>query len=117
MELNINGKDFGFIFGYGFLKEINDGNRAEASGVTLNMGVANVVSGLLIGDVERLIDVLKKANKTETPRLTDSDIDHLFDNYDAETLFDMVMDELKKSQFTTIAVKKVLDQTNQTANT
>ena len=119
MNVIINGKEFSFVFGYGFLKAINDETKIEASGITLNMGIANVVSSIKTGDVEGLIDVLQKANKTETPKLTSQDIEHLFDEHDAADLFDLVLEELKKSQFTKTATQRILVemQNNQTKHT
>lgn len=108
MELNANGKVFNFVFGYGFLKEINEGSRVERSGIKMNMGVASVITGLQTGDTESLIDTLKKANKTENPRLTDQDIENLFNDNDSDQVFDQVMEELKKSQFTKTATNRAL---------
>lgn len=110
MELEVNGKIFKFVFGYGFLKEINNGAKVESSGIKMNMGVAGVITGLQLGDTESLIDTLKKANKTETPRLVDQDIEHIFDSTDADQLFDDVMEELKKSQFTKTAANLALEE-------
>lgn len=110
MELEVNGKVFKFLFGYGFLKEINEGSRVESSGIKMNMGVNGVVAGLQLGDVESLIDTLKKANKTETPRLVDQDIEHIFDTVDSDELFDDVLEELKKSQFTKTAANRALEE-------
>lgn len=116
MELTINGKIFPLRFGYGFLKEINNGAKVQSSGIALNMGVAQVVAGLQTGDVELLADVLKKANKTESPRLSDDDIEHLFESVDADQLFDDVFKELKKSQFTKTAVNRVLASMEEKSN-
>lgn len=100
MELNINDKIFNFVFGYGFLKEINRGTEIKRAHTTQRAGLMEAIQTLKLKDVEGLIDILKKANKTETPRLTEENLEHIFDEVSSTEVFEMVEAELKKSDYT-----------------
>lgn len=110
MELTFNGKTFKFVFGFGFLKEINNGAKVEANGIQMNMGIATLVVALQMSDVEVLLSTLKKANLTVLPRVSNEDLEHIFDDLEAEDVFNVVLDELKKSQFTKTAVNQILEE-------
>lgn len=109
MELTINGKVFQFKFGVGFMKEINKKitriPNPDTPEVKQNVGLQFAVAGLMDGDVEKLVEVLDVANKTEKPRVTVNDLcDYIDDeNTDIDALFDEVLDFLRQSN----ATKKV----------
>ncbi len=108
MELTIQDKTYKFVFGWKFLKEINADNKRVQDGMTINMGLLGAVSNLMIGDVEVLIDVLLKANKTESPKLNEQVINALFDENDVDAVFNAVLDGLKESGFTKKATLQVV---------
>lgn len=110
MELTINEKDYKFIFGYGFLKEINKQNRVNAQGITINAGIEAVATNLASGDIETLISTLRTANATETPRVSEKALAGYVEENGADELFDDVFEELKKSAFTSKKVTKILEQ-------
>ena len=51
MELTINEKDYRFVYGYGFLKELNKRNKITAQGITINAGIEAVATNLASGAV------------------------------------------------------------------
>lgn len=100
MELEINGKVYKFVFGLGFLREINKDNRIQNQGIVINAGIEAIMANLLNGDIETLVNVLVAANKTESPRFGAKLFEEYVNDNDSETLFDDVVEELKKSAFT-----------------
>lgn len=101
MEITIKEKVYNFVFGFGFLQEINRRNQVYLdNGVTMNAGVENTVFNLLGGDTETLITALHIANATEKPQISiDVLAEHIAEHEDTD-FFTMVFDELKKSVFT-----------------
>ena len=91
MELTINEKQYVFIFGYRFIKELNKKNEVTERGMTLKAGLDNALMNFFSGDIETLVEMLKIANATENPRVSENGVD---------ALFDLVLEELKKSEFT-----------------
>lgn len=91
-----------FVFGYGFLKEINKRFKPITAGsITIKVGMENVMSILMSGDVEGLVELLKLANKTENDIATLDDIAEIVGDYEnVDQLFDEVLEELKTSNFT-----------------
>lgn len=110
MELTINDKDYQFVYGYGFLKELNKRNKITAQGITINAGIEAVATNLASGDIETLIDVLRIANSTENPRVSEKALAEYVEENGADDLFDEVFDELKKSAFTSKKVTNILEQ-------
>lgn len=113
MELTFNEKDYQFVFGYGFLKELNKRNKITAQGITINAGIEAVATNLSTGDIETLVEVLRIANTTETPRISEKTLAEYIEENGADELFDEVFDELKKSAFTSKKVTKILDRVDQ----
>lgn len=118
MELTINGKVFQFKFGVGFMKEINKKitriPNPDTPEIKQNVGLQFAVAGLIDGDVEKLVEVLDIANKTEKPRVTVNDIyDYIDDeSTDIDELFAQVLDFLGKSNATkkiTAAVAEMVE--------
>lgn len=91
-----------FVFGFGFLKEINKKfSPIKAGSITIKIGMENVMSIIMSGDVEGLVELLKLANKTEKDITTEAEIAEFVADYeDVDQLFDEVLDELKTSNFT-----------------
>lgn len=110
MELTINEKDYKFIFGYGFLKELNKKNKINAQGIAVNAGIEAVATNLASGDIETLVDTLRIANATETPRVSEKALAQFIEENGADELFDDVFEELKKSAFTKKKVTGILER-------
>jgi hypothetical protein len=110
MELTMNEKTFSCKFGYGFLKEINQRYSIERSGMQLKLGVGAIVSNLLISDVDTLFEVLLIANMTEKPRLTVKFLEEYVEKNGTKELFEVVIDELKKSEYTGMMTAKMLEE-------
>ncbi|MCT4425187.1 tail assembly chaperone, partial [Lactococcus cremoris] len=71
MELTINEKQYVFIFGYRFIKELNKKNEVTERGMTLKAGLDNALMNFFSGDIETLVEMLKTANATENPRVSE----------------------------------------------
>lgn len=48
MNLVIKEKDYQFVFGYGFIKEMNRRYSVTENGLTLKMGLESILSNFLI---------------------------------------------------------------------
>lgn len=105
LELTINDKVYQFRFGMGFMREINKTLTQTASdnkNAKKNIGAQWKIAGIIDKDVEDLSEVLLIANKTETPRVTQKELDIYFDddNTDINALFDTVLDFLENANAT-----------------
>lgn len=100
MELTINDKEYSFIFGFGFIREMNRRYSIVEQGMTMKLGLDSTLVNFFNEDIETLIEMLKVANQTESPRVAEKDLISLVDEMGSEKLFDLVLDELKKSEFT-----------------
>lgn len=110
MEQTINGKDYKFIFGFGFIQELNRRYSVTEQGMTVKMGLGNVLLNFFNKDVETLIEILKVANLTESPKVSVNDLASLVEEIGSEKLFDIVLEELKKSEFTKSKTEKLLEK-------
>jgi hypothetical protein len=112
MELTINGKEYRFRFGIGFVRKLDGKNSFEKSGIRFGMGLESEMPKLIMRDVVALSDLLYAANETETPRIKQSELDGYIDNKDTdiENLFDSVVTELKKSNATKLKVANLLEE-------
>lgn len=100
---------YSFVFGFGFLKELNKQHTMASNGLTMRLGLENTLPNLINNDVETLVEVLKLANKTETPRATEKELIGLVEaSEDIEGLFAEVLEALKESNFTGMKTKKFL---------
>jgi len=100
MELTINDKEYSFIFGFGFIREMNRRYSVVEQGMTMKLGLDSTLVNFFNEDIETLIEMLKVANATENPRVAEKDLIKLVDEIGSEKLFDLVLEELKKSEFT-----------------
>ena len=110
MELAVNDKLFNFKFGYGFLKEVNQRYSVERGGMKLKLGVGAIISNLLLSDVDTLFETLLIANMTEKPRLTIKILEDYIEQNGTKNLFEEVIDELKKSEYTGMMTSKMLEE-------
>lgn len=110
MELTVNDKLFNFKFGYGFLKEVNQRYSVERGGMKLKLGVGAIISNLLLSDVDTLFETLLIANMTEKPRIQVKDLEGYVEEQGSKKLFESVIEELKKSEYTAMMVNKMLEE-------
>lgn len=110
MQLIIKGKEYNFIFGFGFIREMNKRYSVTESGMSIKMGLDNVLINFFNEDVETLIEMLKVANETESPKVAINDLAEYINDNGCEVLFDEVLDELKKSEFTKKKTIKTLNK-------
>ncbi|WP_430610665.1 hypothetical protein IGL01_000738 [Enterococcus sp. DIV0340] len=100
MELMINDKEYSFIFGFGFIREMNRRYSIVEKGMTMKLGLDSTLMNFFNEDIETLIEMLKVANLTESPRVSEKELISFVDEIGSDKLFDLVLEELKKSEFT-----------------
>lgn len=105
LRLEINGKEFAFNFGMGFLKEINSMVVVPvegAVGAKQKRGLHMAIAGVMDGDVETLADVLYRANFNQEPRITRKELDDYIEDEstDVDELFKSVLDFFGKANCT-----------------
>lgn len=113
-ELEINGQMVPFNFGMGFLRNINKTVSIPVDGmqnVKQNVGLRYVVTRLMSGDTEALIEVLDKANEGCDPRVPRKTLDLFIDDEstDIDEVFEKVMGFLKTANATKKAVLDVIE--------
>lgn len=125
-ELTINETVYQFNFGMGFLRDIDptvtkpldDGVKGKVQ----NLGLRYAVGGIIDNDLDVLSDVLIRANKGCTPRLTQKELDAHIENEDTDIdgLFDAVLGFLKTAniskKITQNMLEAVEEQKAKTAN-
>lgn len=108
MELLINDKTYKFTFGIAFLRELDKKAEVEKNGIKFGIGLDTAVPFLFENNPIKLEEILLAANKTETPKVTVSELDSYIENVDdIEALFDDVINELQESNVTKLKVKAV----------
>lgn len=110
MELTIKDKIYKFKFGIGFVRYMDGKSSINQNGVQFGVGLETLVPILMSRDTVALSDSLYIANRTENPRITADAVDDFIDdeNTDVESLFEQVIEELKKSNATRLKVKDLL---------
>lgn len=104
-ELTINNEVYQFNFGMGFMRELDPTVTKPIDGVkgkVQNLGVQYAIAGIIDGDVEALGDVLIRANKGFTPRLTQKEVDAFIECEDTnlDEIFEAVLGFLKSANVT-----------------
>lgn len=112
-ELTINGTNYPFNFGFGFLREVDKKVTVPVEGmkgITQNMGLRFIMARLIDGDVEAIVEVLDIANKGCDPRLTKNVLEAFIEDEgtDIDEVFETVMGFLKKANATKKAAADVL---------
>lgn len=109
MELTINGQVYQFNFGMGFLREANKIKNPNVKTIDKNYGSRFLISGVIDGDPETLVDVLDLANKGQDPRVTKAALDAYIDDSetDIDQLFEDTLGFLKKANATRKLVTKM----------
>ena len=117
-ELTIRNQVYQFNFGMGFLREINKLYGTPVDGIPdakKNVGLRFILAGLFDGDLEDLTKILLVANKAQSPRLTEKELDYYIDIEceDVEALFAEVIDFLKNvnaTKKTMVELQKMADE-------
>ena len=109
MKLKIDGKDYSFIFGVKFLRNLvkNRGVEGEQNGMKMNfgMGLTVLMPALMTKDASALADTLHAAAKDN---VTLDQIDNYIDNCkDLNSLFTRVINEIKASNAAKPVVKNL----------
>ena len=102
MIINIKEKEYEVHFGIAFVRELDKKHSiAINGGGQFGLGLETVVPKLLSDDVLALAEVLYEGTAAEKGRPSQKDIDAYIDNAeDIDTLFEEVLDELKKANAT-----------------
>lgn len=116
-ELTINNNVYKFVFGMGFLKDLDPTITRKIDGVTgkvEKLGVQYAIAGIIDGNVEDLVTVLDYGNKyaasDKSERLSRNDIEAYIEdeNTDIDELFKDVLDFLSKANVTKKIVANLL---------
>lgn len=112
MRLEIDGTAYEFRFGMKFLRTINQKYSVDqqAKLMGLNSGLDVVSMNFLRRDPEMLIDVLKIANETETPKVGQDTLDGYIEVNGVDELYEEVLNTLKKSPSIGTAWKTAANQ-------
>ena len=110
-EIEMNGTMYAFNFGMGFLKAINSRatEKVPNSNYSVNVGAKYLMAQVMSDDVEALFDVLMTANKGESPRLTQKELESYIEDEttDIEALFAQVVDFFGKANATKMVYKEI----------
>ena len=109
--LNINGKDCGFNFGFGFIREVNKVRKADNGEF---VGLQYRIGQIHDGAVDALCDVLLKARvNTQSP--TAKELEEWLEDpaTDIDKVYEDVMGFLLSSNCTKKITKKMLDAIEQ----
>ena len=110
-EIEMNGTPYAFNFGMGFLKAINSRatEKVPNSNYSVNVGAKYLMAQVMSDDVEALCDVLMTANKGESPRLTQKELETYIEDEatDIEALFAQVVDFFGKANATKMVYKEI----------
>ena len=111
MELTINEKVYNFKFGIGFVRHLDGKSSIKQDGIQFGIGLETLIPNLLTGNTVTLSDCLFVANMTENPRITQDQIDNYIDDEETniDSLFDDVLEELKKSNAKKKKAEKLLE--------
>ncbi|MBO0456284.1 tail assembly chaperone [Enterococcus hulanensis] len=106
MKLKIKNKNYSFKFGVKFVREIDKSMPVKRDDMEFGLGLsAKILPELQSGNINTLSKVLYIASRTETPSLTQDEIDDYVDDVeDIEGLFDEVMKDLGESNAGKLAV-------------
>lgn len=120
MQLEINGKTYDFVFGYAFLKDVNEKYSTDVRGAKVRTGALRMMlAGIFDEDIQTIAEVLKIANNTESPKISESELaEYVADNLENEQegIADKVLNELKKSKFTKKKVNEMVGVMNEQMN-
>lgn len=114
MELTINGDVYGFNFGFGFMRELDDKVQIpvdDIPGKKEKIGMRYEILQMLNGSVTSLVNILCAANKGQNPRLTRGAIEEFLEgpDVDIDVIFDDVKDFLLKANVTKKETKKLIE--------
>lgn len=111
MILNIKDKEYEIHFGMAFVRALDKKyNTKGAGGSQFGLGLEVAIPKVMSGDTITLAELLYEGTAAEKSRPTQKDIDEYIDNVeDIETLFDEVIDELKKQNATRKRAVKIIE--------
>lgn len=111
LKLEINGTEYSFNAGFGFLKNINKTHASTQNGEKQYDGLALKIIGIKYdNNIEDLRDVLLEMNAGQTPRLTKDELEGYLENSeDVDSLYDTVIDFLSTANCTKSTAKRALE--------
>lgn len=112
-RLTIDGQEYEFHFGMGFMREVNKLMSVPVDGIKdarKNIGLQYKAAEVVDGDVTALVELLFAANKGRKPRVNTDLLDAYIDdeNTDVDQLFKEVLSFLETSN----ATKKTMETLN-----
>lgn len=112
MELTINGQVYQFNFGMGFLRDVNKRIQMPVDNlkdVSKGIGLRYMISSVMDGDMEALVDLLDAANQGQNPRVTRDQLDGYIDDpgTDIDKLFEDTLGFLRTANATKKTVAEI----------
>lgn len=113
-ELTINGEVYGFKFGFGWMREVNNLFKRPMEGFKgkeEKVGMQYVIAYIVDGDPEYLITALDLANKGQTPRITRQTLEEYIESEDCDidALFEQVIDFLQTQNVCKKVTKAIVE--------
>lgn len=107
MVLTINEKEYNIKFGVKFVRKMDEKYYISSDGVKYGMALEKKLPTLFSGDAVTLSEVIYEGTCAEPKRPTKDEIDNFIDEHDdIEGLFEEVLEELKNSNATKVAITK-----------
>lgn len=93
------------------MRHLDGKSSIKQDGIQFGIGLETLIPNLLTGNTVTLSDCLFVANMTEKPRITQDQLDNYIDDEETniDSLFDDVLEELKKSNATKKKAEKLLE--------
>ena len=93
------------------MRHLDGKSSIKQDGIQFGIGLETLIPNLLTGNTVTLSDCLFVANMTEKPRITQDQLDNYIDDEktNIDSLFDDVLEELKKSNATKKKAEKLLE--------
>lgn len=109
MQIKVNDKKVELFFGVAFVRELDKIAGLKKKDVELGMGLTKSIPGLQAYDAAVLSNIIYCATVTESPRPSMKEVDAFVEDKstDIESIFDQVQKELKESNATKLALKKM----------
>ena len=107
MQITINEKEYNVKFGVKFVRKMDEKYYVSDGGIKFGMALEKKLPTLFAGDVVTLAEVLYEGTCAESKRPAKDEIDTFIDEHeDIEGLFEEVLEELKNSNATQVAITR-----------
>lgn len=107
LQFEIDDKTYDIAFGIGFLEELNRTHQIQKEGLSFGIGLDATIGLILNSDTTMLATYLYCGGAGQSPRISKENCNRIIEKAPSiEDLFEQVVDQLKKSNATTVKVTK-----------